>query len=677
MDNQINETELRKAIALLKPAGELFEIRIVPTAKNQKVRSGYFYSADEAVENLKKMDLKKSNVYITLGAIKPELFGREQSNKFVQGATTTSDNDIVGYRWLLVDLDPKRSSGISSSEEELKASFDLAKRVYEHLKDLGFGEPVKAVSGNGSHLLYKIQLANTEENRSLVERCLKALDALFSTDKVDVDTSTFNPSRISKLYGTLAQKGANIPERPHRMSRIISDKATLTDITKLEALASMYKVEQEKPQEYNKYKPSDFDVEDWLNKHGIGYKEASYKGGKKYVLDECPFCFNKAPDSAVFVTPTGALGFRCLHNRCTEKDWKDFRLKYEPTAYDNKQKDNHIEEGWESHNRDKKQTLAVDAPYFETALDIVNQPEKRREFIKTGINKLDKKLRGLEKGKLTILTGLRGGSKSTILSQFLLEAIKDGHTCIAYSGELSDKSFLDWLTLQAAGAGYVKEDSIHEGFYFVEKEIERQIAEWIGDRFYLYNNLHGHAFTKLQVILRDKVIETKADLLVIDNLMALDISGLDQYDKYEAQTNFVKSLKALAMETNCHIVVVAHPRKALGLLRLDDVSGSGNLTNYADNALIVHRVNQDFKNNAKKMFGWKDNCYQFNCTNIVEVAKDRENGTQDFWIDLYFEPQTKRLKNHKVENKWYGWKKEEVAEENSYYGFLGADDIEF
>jgi hypothetical protein len=45
---------------------------------------------------------------------------------------------------------------------------------------------------------------------------------------------------------------------------------------------------------------------------------------------------------------------------------------------------------------------------------------------------------------------------------------------------------------------------------------------------------------------------------------------------------------------DCHIAVVCHPRKAEGFLRLDDVSGSGNLTNAADACFIMHRVNEDF-----------------------------------------------------------------------------------
>jgi hypothetical protein len=38
---------------------------------------------------------------------------------------------------------------------------------------------------------------------------------------------------------------------------------------------------------------------------------------------------------------------------------------------------------------------------------------------------------------------------------------------------------------------------------------------------------------------------------------------------------------------------------------------------------------------------------------VLEVCKDRENGTQDKFIPLYFEPSTKRLKNSEYENTDY------------------------
>ena len=51
------------------------------------------------------------------------------------------------------------------------------------------------------------------------------------------------------------------------------------------------------------------------------------------------------------------------------------------------------------------------------------------------------------------------------------------------------------------------------------------------------------------------------------------------------------------------------------------------------------------------MFGWKDDNQIYQATNVIEIAKDRDGGVMDYFIPLYYEPETKRLKNYSSENK--------------------------
>ena len=171
--------------------------------------SGYFTDASILMEQFKKVDLRNANVFYTLNEIDKACYAREQHDIFRQVKVTTSDGDITAYKWLLIDLDPVRKSGISSTDEEFKMAYERGEQITKHLRDIGFPAPIFACSGNGVHLLYAINLANTDENKALVQNCLKALAFLFGDEKVDVDQSVFNPARISKLYGTMAQKGAN------------------------------------------------------------------------------------------------------------------------------------------------------------------------------------------------------------------------------------------------------------------------------------------------------------------------------------------------------------------------------------------------------------------------------------------------------------------------------------
>ena len=163
---------------------------------------------------------------------------------------TTSDGDIVARHWLLIDCDPQRPAGISATDAEHDAAVERCRQIWSELHyNHGWPEPIGADSGNGAHLLYRVDLP--VDDGGLIQRCLSALAAQFDDDTVKVDTGVFNPARIWKLYGTLACKGDSTTDRPHRMSRILSSPDTPVVVTRaqLEELAS--EAPQPAPQQVN------------------------------------------------------------------------------------------------------------------------------------------------------------------------------------------------------------------------------------------------------------------------------------------------------------------------------------------------------------------------------------------------------------------------------------------
>ena len=109
-----------------------------------------------------------------------------------------------------------------------------------------------------------------------------------------------------------------------------------------------------------------------------------------------------------------------------------------------------------------------------------------------------------------------------------------------FSGELAPKNFMRWINLQAAGKGNV-EPTQYQNWYNVNSENQRMIADWMGKNFYLYNNEYGNNYQAVREQFQKKVEEDHLELLILDNLMAFDISNLSD-SKYEAQTVFVWSL---------------------------------------------------------------------------------------------------------------------------------------
>jgi hypothetical protein len=76
-----------------------------------------------------------------------------------------------------------------------------------------------ADSGNGFHswLWSDIPL----EDDYLVKNFLDALSRKFTDDRVEIDTKVGNLSRVAKISGSIARKGSDTPDRPHRFARII------------------------------------------------------------------------------------------------------------------------------------------------------------------------------------------------------------------------------------------------------------------------------------------------------------------------------------------------------------------------------------------------------------------------------------------------------------------------
>ena len=654
---EIDEAEVRRAVNILHSPddkrGYLFEVRIIDGSWNL---SGYFTSADTLIDALRKSESKAhENIYITLNYIKDDCYARKQHDCFVKNATpTTSDADIKAYQFLMIDLDPERTKGTSSSDAELEEARQVGRQIYKYMKATGWNDPIIAESGNGVHLLYRLAV-KPEDRVEMVKDCLAALDTMFSTDAVKVDTTTFNPARICKLYGTKAQKGADTKNRPHRMSKIIHAPKQMppNDIKYLEELAEKAP-KPEEPTRANNYNPRSFDLRDWIQRHGIAVKkEIAWNGGTKYVLEHCVFDPNhRAQDAAIIQTADGKICYNCFHASCSGKHWKEVRLKFEPTAYSSSAPSPAFTP---NSRRDAATEMPTDKPVWLTPSQIrereKNRPEE--EYIPTGIVEVDKALIGLKKGFVTLVSGLRACGKSSLISQISLNAADNGFRTAMFSGELTASNAMRWMYMQAAGKSKVL-PSRYEGRWYVPDFVKDQISAWLDGKLYVYDNDFGYNYAAFSSYLSQCTADHNIDLIILDNMMCLDLASLDR-DQFVRQSMFVNDLEVFAKQRNVHIILIAHPRKSDVFLRLQDVSGSNDIVNRVDNAIIMHRVNHDFKEGVKREFHWKADDERFDASNILEICKDRDNGTQDKFISLFFEAETKRLKNEFAESVQYGW----------------------
>lgn len=112
---------IARVIRTLCVEGDVIEVRVLGVPRKGPI-SGYFNDFDRLTFAVAQYDSRAEATYFTLNPVQPALLARGD-NRLVEWAKhTTSDADIVCRRGMLIDLDPARPAGISSSDVELQAA---------------------------------------------------------------------------------------------------------------------------------------------------------------------------------------------------------------------------------------------------------------------------------------------------------------------------------------------------------------------------------------------------------------------------------------------------------------------------------------------------------------------------------------------------------------------------
>jgi twinkle protein len=266
--------------------------------------------------------------------------------------------------------------------------------------------------------------------------------------------------------------------------------------------------------------------------------------------------------------------------------------------------------------------------------------------VSSGISGLDKILGGFMMGQVSIWTGVNASGKSTLLGQILIEAIHQGFGVCAFSGELPAPLFRHWIELQMAGPKHLEKtyDKMKQDYvYHVPEEVSERLRNWYKDKFFLIDSSGSSGEDDLLNTFEYAATKLNCRVFMVDNLMT---TGFRAGDYYRGQSKFIGRLVDFAHKHSVHVHVVAHPRKVRGMVTKMDISGSGDITNRADNVFVVTR----FKPREEVE-------YFEGCDSALHVLKNRFSGKQDLGVGLLFDQKSKRfcMKGDKVRfNKEYG-----------------------
>lgn len=441
--SHVIHSEIARAITLLHPPGAVMELRALDVSSRSGRRdtySGYYTDPAKAAADAAELNGRAVGIYVTMNEIKPALLARAVNRcRAVGKDPTTADHDAIRRRWLLIDFDAVPVKGISATDTEVAAAIDRSNEVREYLTELDWPLPLACGSGNGAHLLYRID--EPTDDGGLVKAVLVGLSNRFPANEagVKIDTSVHNPARITKLYGTLACKGESTRDRPHRLSRILSPAdlvAMPVSTEQLELVAGLGKQKAEDESWNIRLGGSrEFDLGDWVGRHLPDARQSSWENSRRrWSIPVCPFNSDHSRGEAwVGERASGAMVAGCRHDSCNW-GWRDLRERLEPGCYDRKDTGTTRPpvNGHNAHNGHK----AHPAAWIHRA-DLVQRirSRAREPWLSLGLDSGE--IVSVRAGSIVTLSGPTGAGKTSLASGIAIRHAAESGTSLVLSRELT------------------------------------------------------------------------------------------------------------------------------------------------------------------------------------------------------------------------------------------------
>ena len=251
-------------------------------------------------------------------------------------------------------------------------------------------------------------------------------------------------------------------------------------------------------------------------------------------------------------------------------------------------------------------------------------------YERSGFYTLDKIIRGLGHGLMTLFTGHTSAGKTTILRQMLIFNAQQKRRIGIMVGEETPIMFREIILRQAFAKAepHLWPKSMDE-WDNADWTPNKELIDRYNDNFSPYissfNCGHlqgGDRLKKLYEWIRFESSIYDTRLFIVDNLMKLEVGMGDNLNA--AQGDIVDTLKNITAGLNVHIILVAHPKKGQATLNNESVSGTQKLANTVDNVISFERFDKMEDAQAQKIRGGinHNNDYD-NITAFMKVQKNR------------------------------------------------------
>lgn len=279
-----------------------------------------------------------------------------------------------------------------------------------------------------------------------------------------------------------------------------------------------------------------------------------------------------------------------------------------------------------------------------TTKDIVIDGKIEREY--TNIKELDYLLKGIEYGKLSLWSGVTNHGKTTLMTQFAKECLKQHKKIFYFSGEQSASEFKNYLYVGMCNKEQLNfiPDRHNEKIY--DTTPKQQVIDYFDDIYsqdlYVYdNNMIDNTVNNMLRVMK-KALNRGVRIFFIDNFMQLDNS-----ERLEEQTKITELFKRFARDNNVIVNLVAHPRKTQfqkSRLTIFDIAGTQNIANKSSNICTIMRTDilSDAEREEISYLLYKSGYNLDRCDGVVEVIKTKGNSCK--MVGLVYDKEFKTYK---------------------------------
>lgn len=514
--------------AILAHSGQGFtEIRDVKTGKQWFVKCG---NITQYENTLKEFIDKKGDIYVGINQRK---------------TNSGKAEDIQSINVLVIDIDPVRTKGMSSSDDQLTEAINKAGEIVKQ-----YPSGIVVSSGSGAHIYFPlVPIEPTKEIQARIENWYHTLQKKYNTPTLKID-STFDLPRVMRVWGSWNNKSNRPCELVKPLDKII--RVTLDSlIPEVKIVVPIVALTD-----------TELRFEKLVKNNGIlqnivsGRINFTSRSESDYAFSKILLVANFRPDEVAGLllrNPSGRLDDKSFNERV--RDVERIQKKIGPSEL---------------------KTISQD--YFE-------ELKTRKSGISTGFQTLDSRIAGLKPGRLYVIAARPTDGKTTFLCQLAGNMAESGKKVLFFPTEVGASSVYDKYVSRKTGINLRKFQS--GDFTANEKQTIEDTSKtvktlplFIAENFAL----------KVSDIVQ-KAKEIMPDVVIVDFLQSM---YFERGGEPRELSQAVIAIKSIAQELQIPVILASQLSRAAEGTKtsLTQLKGSGTIEEQGDDIMYLYTLDR-------------------------------------------------------------------------------------